>query len=223
MFDSVLGRAPGAPGRPGTGTAVSLGLHGLGLALALYLSTGQHAPTPLPIRPIFFPAPPKPAPVAPDHPGGARPTPRPPPLTPRTEVALAPLPFSPPAATEGTVGAEARPEGGESCTAPSCGESGSASGDAVLEGVQASPPRLLSGPEPEYPAEAARAHVGGTLLVRCLVTAEGRVEDCRILRGLPFLEEPVLRALRARRYLPALSEGHAVPVHLVFRVQVLPP
>jgi protein TonB len=223
MFDSVLGRAPGAPGRPGTGTAVSLGLHGLGLALALYLSALQHTPTPLPIGPIVFPSGPRRPAVESGQPGASQPPPRPAPLRPRRDGPASPRLPQPPARPAEATGGEATPDGTASCAAAACSESGPAGVDSVLDGPQVSTPRLLSGPEPAYPAEAARAHLGGTVLVRCSVTAEGTVKDCRVLRSLPLLDEPVLCALQARRYAPAVSDGHPVPVRMLFTVRVLPP
>jgi len=85
------------------------------------------------------------------------------------------------------------------------------------------PPQLLSGPEARYPVAAALEHVGGNLLVRCTVTEEGQVTDCVVLKSLPFMEEPVLAALYARRYRPALQDGKPTSVRMVFPVRVIPP
>jgi protein TonB len=84
-------------------------------------------------------------------------------------------------------------------------------------------PRLLSGPEPRYPAEAAREHLGGTVLARCTVTDRGSVEDCEVLKGVPLLDASVLRALGARRYEPALLAGRPVSVRMVISVRFVAP
>jgi protein TonB len=85
------------------------------------------------------------------------------------------------------------------------------------------PPRLLSGPEPRYSAEAALEHVGGTVLVRCTVTELGSVEDCVVMKSVPLLDASVLKALAARRYTPALFEGRPLSVRMVIPVRFVPP
>ena len=85
------------------------------------------------------------------------------------------------------------------------------------------PLRLLSGPAPSYPPQALRERIGGTVSVRCTVTLLGAVEGCQVLRGLPLVEGPILEALQARRYAPALEDGRPVSVRMVFTVRVVPP
>ncbi len=229
MFDSVLGRPLGAPARPGLGAAVSLGLHLLVLAVALQLSHPSAVAGP-PFVPVHFPRGPgagtlgaRPKAAAP------APTPRGPALRPRTAAAraaaspeeVASAPAAP--APEGSPGLAAAPGAPETpCTTAPCADALSQPPPGSLSSDM-QPPQLLSGPEPRYPLAAALEHVGGSLLVRCTVTAEGRVRDCVVLKSLPYLEEPVLAALSARRYRPALQDGRPVAVRMVFPVRVLPP
>jgi TonB family protein len=226
MFDSVLGRAVTAPGRAGTGAALSLGLHALGLTAALVLSAQSGGHTPLPIKPISFPPRPTRPASPPAQPGPvSRPT-RPDAIRPRTEAPAIPAtPEQPaqPGADELLPGAGQEVTAGSSCTTPPCDVMLGAPGVEQLDGPQVFLPRLLSGPEPVYPAEAARESIRGMVLVRCTVTEHGTVEDWLVLRSLPMLDGPVLRALLARRYSPARSEGHPVPVRMVFTVRVVPP
>jgi TonB family protein len=84
-------------------------------------------------------------------------------------------------------------------------------------------PRLLSGPEPRYPAEAALERVGGTVLVRCTVTDKGTVEDCLVMKSVPLLDASVLSAVVARRYAPALFAGRPLSVRMVIPVRFVPP
>jgi periplasmic protein TonB len=231
MFDSVLGRTLGAPGRPGLGATVSLGLHLLVLAVALHLSRPGDL-TPPAFVPVHFPRG-----LLGGHPGAgpssaaSTPVRRAAAVRPRTavpahtptvqDVAPPPADASPgPGTGEGpgqgpSVGREA------GCASPPCGGAAPEGPRLLTADMQA--PQLLSGPEPRYPLAAALEHVGGNLLVRCTVTAEGQVQDCVVLKSLPYLDEPVLQALSARRYRPALQDGQPVSVRMVFPVRVIPP
>jgi periplasmic protein TonB len=82
------------------------------------------------------------------------------------------------------------------------------------------PPRRLSGPDPEYTLQALEHEVEGTMLVRCVLTVEGTVHDCSVLRSLPFMDRAVIEALERRRYSPALENGKPVEVSYVFTVKL---
>jgi len=79
-------------------------------------------------------------------------------------------------------------------------------------------PVFLSGPSPRYTARAIEREVEGTAEARCVVTAEGRIHDCRILKSLPFMDRAVIEALEQRRYLPATQGGRPVEVDYTFRL-----
>jgi protein TonB len=76
-------------------------------------------------------------------------------------------------------------------------------------------PQLLAGPEPLFPREAREAKVEGTLLAKCVITTEGALTGCRIIKSLPFLDQPVLEALAQRRYTPVSFQGRPVAVEYV--------
>jgi protein TonB len=76
-------------------------------------------------------------------------------------------------------------------------------------------PQMLAGPEPAFPREALEAQVSGTLLAKCVITTEGALTGCRIIKSLPFLDQPVLAALAQRRYTPVTFQGRAVSVEYV--------
>jgi TonB family protein len=78
-----------------------------------------------------------------------------------------------------------------------------------------SPPRLIEGSDPIYPLAAREARVEGTMLVRCVITTRGTLQRCRVLKSLPYLEQPVLEALAHRRYTPVLFQGRPVDVEYV--------
>ncbi len=76
-------------------------------------------------------------------------------------------------------------------------------------------PTLVGGPEPSFPREAREAKVEGTLLAKCVITTEGALTGCRIIKSLPFLDQPVLEALAQRRYTPVSFQGRKVAVEYV--------
>ncbi|HYV64619.1 MAG TPA: energy transducer TonB [Myxococcales bacterium] len=83
------------------------------------------------------------------------------------------------------------------------------------------PPRRISGPDPEYTQEAIQGEVQGTMIVKCVVTVEGAVQGCRVLQGLPSMDRAVIEALERRRYSPArLQNGQAVEVDYTFRISL---
>ena len=63
------------------------------------------------------------------------------------------------------------------------------------------------------------AKVKGTLLAKCVITTEGTLRSCRILKSLPFLDEPVLAALGWRRYAPVMFQGRPVNVEYVISLR----
>jgi protein TonB len=83
------------------------------------------------------------------------------------------------------------------------------------------PPQLLSGGAmPRYTPEALEARVRGTVIARCTLTREGTVEDCRIIKGLPYMNDAVIEALERRRYRPVYFEGRPVTVSYIFNVKL---
>ena len=85
------------------------------------------------------------------------------------------------------------------------------------------PPKQLSGPDPSYTPQALEREVEGTMLVQCIVTQDGMVHDCRVLKSLPYMDGAVIHALEQRRYAPALIDGRPVDVEFLFRIQLRMP
>jgi protein TonB len=85
------------------------------------------------------------------------------------------------------------------------------------------PPRFLSGPEVEYVQQAVDREVEGTMVVRCVVTVQGAVHDCRVLKGLPFMDSAMVSALERRRYAAATLRGRPLDVNYTFRIRLVLP
>jgi serine/threonine-protein kinase len=93
----------------------------------------------------------------------------------------------------------------------------------IAFGPEMTRPVLQSGGELAYPREAMVAGVSGTIIAKCTITAEGALRNCRIIKGLPFLDKAALDVLATRRYSPVMYQGKPVSVEYVFNLKVAPP
>jgi TonB family protein len=84
-------------------------------------------------------------------------------------------------------------------------------------------PRLLSHPAPTYTREAFDARVGGIALIRCVINLDGTLEQCRIVKGLPHMDEALLESVSQWTYTPVFYKGHPQRVEMVIPVRVSPP
>ena len=85
---------------------------------------------------------------------------------------------------------------------------------------QMTAPEMISGPAPEYTPEAIERGVEGSMQVRCVVTAEGQVRTCKVVKGLPFMNTAVIGALERRKYKPAAAHGKPVDVYYTFNIRL---
>jgi protein TonB len=81
-------------------------------------------------------------------------------------------------------------------------------------------PQRLSGKEPRLTPEARAERVRGTALVRCVVTSEGQVKACKLLNGLPYMDQEVLEAVSTWRVTPATQQGRPLDVEYTFVVRI---
>jgi TonB family protein len=77
------------------------------------------------------------------------------------------------------------------------------------------PARLLSKPLPLYTEEARKNNVAGTVRLRVVLAASGKVTSMTVLRGLPDgLSERALVAARQIKFEPAIKDGRAVSQYI---------
>ncbi|MFZ5443583.1 MAG: TonB family protein [Myxococcota bacterium] len=81
-------------------------------------------------------------------------------------------------------------------------------------------PRLISAEPPQYSSHARLQKVTGAAVVRCVVNVEGRLEQCRILRSVPLMDEAILESMKTRRYEPGKVNDEAVASELNIVVRV---
>ena len=93
------------------------------------------------------------------------------------------------------------------------------SGDQPIEfSDELTPPVLISGPSPEYTPMALERRVEGTMAIRCVITVDGTVHGCRVLKSLPFMDRAAIAALEQRKYKPARRAGRPVDVYYTFTI-----
>lgn len=75
--------------------------------------------------------------------------------------------------------------------------------------------RVLSKPEPAYTDEARYQGVVGTVVLRCVFTAEGAAKHFLILSGLPYgLTEQSIKVARRIKFVPATKDGRPVSMYV---------
>jgi protein TonB len=72
---------------------------------------------------------------------------------------------------------------------------------------------------PVYPPIAQSARVQGVVILETLIGADGRVEDARVLRSIPLLDQAALDAVKQWEFTPTLLNGTPVPVIMTMTVQ----
>lgn len=71
---------------------------------------------------------------------------------------------------------------------------------------------LIHDVPPQYPAEAGRARIGGTVVLRAVIGKDGTVTDVQIESGLPILAQAAIEAVKQWRYKPYMLNGEPVEV-----------
>lgn len=76
---------------------------------------------------------------------------------------------------------------------------------------------------PTYPDIARDARVQGVVIIEAIIGADGKVQQARVLRSRPLLDEAALTAVREWEYTPTLLNGKPTPVIMtvtvVFKLQ----
>jgi protein TonB len=100
------------------------------------------------------------------------------------------------------------------------GQVGGTGTDVLPFGAGMTRPEKMSGPAPQYTREALEARVQGLMIVKCVITTEGAIERCRIIKPLPHMEQAVLDSLYAQRYKPVTFQGRPVQVDYTFNIRL---
>lgn len=240
MFDSVLDRGQGPKSRFGVGAGVSTVLHVGLLGLVAYLSTRpppvEEKEVEVTLKATMAPPPPPPPPPPP----ASKPktekkvTPKKPKdviVQPKEIPKEKPQETETPPEPEQEEASEAEVEGGvEGGVAGGVvggvvggviggvvgGQLGGTGTDVLAFGQGMTRPEKIAGPEVSYTREAIEARVQGLMIVKCVITTEGKVERCRVIKPLPHMEQAVMDVLTASRYKPVTFQGRPVEVQYTF-------
>lgn len=230
MFDSVLRRESLPKRRYGSGALLGIFIYA-GVAGFAFWAQGQPDTRDTQDVKVTFvkPPPPPPPPPPPAAPKTVRPKPKSPdaPRTVLQQAIVAPTeipdakpPEQEPVESMASGGIEGGIEGGEVGGVPGGIVGGVVDAtDVRMEfDERMTHPQYLGGPAPRYTEKALEREVQGTMVVKCVVTVEGRVYGCRVVKSLPFMDRAVIDALERRRYSPATLGGRPVEVDYVFRI-----
>lgn len=80
------------------------------------------------------------------------------------------------------------------------------------------PPLRREGLEPVYPQDAKDKKVEGTVILCVRIDEKGLIEDIRVSRTIPLLDQAAVDSIKNWKYEPVIVEGRAVPA--VFSVRV---
>lgn len=78
-------------------------------------------------------------------------------------------------------------------------------------------PRVIVSPAPRYTAEALRARIEGTVIMRCVVNTNGICEDVTVIQSLDNvygLDEEAVKAALQWRFAPGTRNGQPVKVEI---------
>ena len=95
-------------------------------------------------------------------------------------------------------------------------------GGPVRVGSNIATPRKIVHVDPVYPEIALQAKVRGVVIAEVRIGTDGSVEDAKILRSIPLLDQAALDAVRQWRFTPTLLNGQAVPVIATVTVNFTP-
>ena len=91
-------------------------------------------------------------------------------------------------------------------------------GDAVRAVGEVKPPKLVKEVAPVYPKEAAKAGIGGLVILEAKTDQQGNVIETRVLRSIPALDQAAIDAVRQWKYEPMVIDGK--PRKVIFTVTV---
>jgi TonB family protein len=92
------------------------------------------------------------------------------------------------------------------------------SDNALRVGGPIKTPTKVHDVRPVYPPIALAANVTGVVIVEARIGTDGGVEDARVLRSIPLLDQAALDAVKEWKFTPTLLNGVAVPVIMTMSV-----
>jgi periplasmic protein TonB len=72
---------------------------------------------------------------------------------------------------------------------------------------------------PIYPELARKNRVSGVVILEAIIGVDGKVEQARVLRSVPLLDQAALNAVQSWEYTPTLLHGVPIPIIMTVTVQ----
>jgi periplasmic protein TonB len=94
----------------------------------------------------------------------------------------------------------------------------SAPPDPVRPGGDIKPPTRVRNAQPVYPFIAKQNRIQGIVIIEAIIGTDGRVEDAKVIRSIPLLDQAALDAVKAWEYTPTLLNGRPTPVIMTVTV-----
>jgi len=88
----------------------------------------------------------------------------------------------------------------------------------VRVGGNIKPPTKTRDVKPIYPPIAQSARVQGVVIIEATIGADGRVQQAKVLRGQPLLDQAALDAVKQWQFTPTLLNNVPVPVIMTVTV-----
>ena len=85
-------------------------------------------------------------------------------------------------------------------------------------GGQVQAAKLISQPQPIYPALARQARIQGTVVLHAIIGKDGHVNELQVISGHPLLIQAALDAVKQWRYQPTLLNDQPVEVDTTISV-----
>jgi periplasmic protein TonB len=83
------------------------------------------------------------------------------------------------------------------------------------------PPKILKMIKPVYPEEARKEGIEGVVILEATADARGRVENAKVLRSIPALDQAAIDAVKQWVYEPLILDGKPTPVIFTVTVRFL--
>ena len=80
------------------------------------------------------------------------------------------------------------------------------------------PPTKIRDVKPVYPAIAQSARVQGIVIIEATIGPSGAVQEAKVLRSIPLLDNAALDAVKQWQFTPTLLNGVPVPVIMTVTV-----
>jgi protein TonB len=90
--------------------------------------------------------------------------------------------------------------------------------DPVRVGGQIQAPKKTKDVKPVYPTIAQSARVSGIVIIEAVIGQNGKVQDAKVIRSIPLLDNAALDAVKQWEFTPTLLNGE--PTAIIMSVTV---